>query len=291
MKIGGFLLVVGLASAAVAQAEPSPASVPALAPLLKAGVEARLLERIGDLDAWAVLSMGKAGVIYTTADGRFLVEGSVFGGEDARNMTLAHQQRAIAMVSGGSAVLPPPGPQAIAVGPTGAASAAKLVEVRPATPEALYRALAEAPGVDFTVPGRPTLLLVVDPSCPHCKAMWGDLRPYLQRREIGVRLVVAATPGSDAENQAAHLLALGSKDEAWAAWERIVTGTAGAAGSTAVSPTAFEDGKAKVAQNVELYLALRLPGTPFAVYRSGSEVRVLAGRPDNIAAIVAELKR
>jgi len=283
------LLAVALISTGAALAQesgPAPASVPALAPLLKAGVEARLLERLGHLDAWAVLGMGKAGVIYTTTDGLYLVEGSVFAGDDSRNMTLTHQQRAVAMISTAPVTLPPPGPPKVSAAAAQSPDVGKPSE-RLTTPEGLYQALSEAPGVDFTVPGRPTLIMVVDPSCPHCKAMWGDLRPYLQRREIGVKLVLVASPGTAAEEQAATILYGTNKEVARDEWEQVVNGRP----LPILKTDMANEGAAKVAENVALYGNLRLPGTPFAIYRSGTDIRVLAGRPDNISAVVAELKR
>ncbi len=278
------LLSVGvIASLPVHAQMPNPETVPALNELRSLSAKIDPLEEVGGLNAWAVTRNGQAGVLYTSRDGRYLVQGMIFDAADPAktSITVRHQQQATAIAQQSSA-------------PVTQSTLPSVVSPPAAPPnraEAFWSELVAAPGIEWAAPGRPNLLMVVDPTCPYCLATWRELAPMVGKT-VAVKLILIAGADQSSAQLAAWLLNLPS-DAARRAWNELAMGVPSdearqvAQGRHQMPTTSYQ----KIQENAQLAQRRNISGTPFLAYRSGAgAIRVLTGKPDNISAVLAEMQ-
>jgi len=224
-------------------AEGAPTRPPILDWLEAQGVALTPLGEEGGLAAWlGEAPGGRMQTFYLTPDGRHIVAGLMFGlgGTNVtaaqlatmrgrieaerrriqeRDRLVADAQRAL---EGGfeRALAPVPerregaGPSAgpTPTGPTRAAGA------EPERREALMRAAAATAWFSIGRADVPVVYMVADPQCPHCHAVWAQLKPRVEAGEIAVRIIlVAALPGSEA--RAISIMARPEPGRVWLAGE------------------------------------------------------------------------
>lgn len=276
------LLTLGVLMAASAYSEmPAVGTVAAFTDLRALGARIEPLEEVSGLHAWAVIRDDQAGVVYTSLDGRYLIQGMIYDTADPAkaSVTVRHQQQAVALAQK-TAALGIAGP---AVPPAKAIPTASQPTNRA---EAFWAELVAAPGIDYPAPNQPQLLMVVDPTCPYCLATWRELAPLVGKR-LAVKLVLLSGAEQSSAQLAAWLLDeyATSPDVARRAWHRISEGVLPESGFGG-SSSAFS----KLQGNAQLAQRRNISGTPFLVYRAGGKIRVLTGRPDNLSAVLAEMQ-
>ena len=175
----GLLSVLALAGCGAAQ-QGHP---PALQPLLERGFEVhRGFDAGGGLDGWVMVQGHQPMVVYTTADGEFLISGVLVNAE-GENLTAGH-----------------------------------LEQHRPAADlAAVYEALEQ---VDYIAEGEASAVAPVyvffDPRCGHCHDAWRELQPWVGRG-LELRWVPVPLMGRQSAAQAAALLQADDRGAALAA--------------------------------------------------------------------------
>lgn len=154
-----------------------------------------------------------------------------------------------------------PGPRAAAQ-PTDPAAAARFVSA--VSKERFQAAIEEAAWFSVGNPSAPTLVMVVDPQCPHCHDHWAAVRQRVVDGALQVRLVmIAALPGSEAK--AVSILSRQDPGRAW------MQGEGSEANAAVQAPPPAESTQARNARN---FLALNnkfsrdvgVTATPFMAY-------------------------
>lgn len=140
-----------------------------------------------------------------------------------------------------------------------------------------------AAGVVVGEVGKPLILMLVDPQCPHCKETWGELKESVAKGNVRVKLVPIGAEGSENEKQAAKLLRI---KEPLQAWNKFVDGDKAVLSG---DPGAAE--LAAVKANMQMAINWKIQATPYIVYRGvDGKVKVVQGKPDKIANVLNDVK-
>lgn len=286
---------------ALAQETAAPAvstqSIPAaLSPALSQGVQMRFLTEEDGLKAWALRKDGKVSVVWTTPDGQRLFQENALIKERFDRL-VSYQVQADTIFA--QAIEAPAASVAVAAPkPVLAKAQPDRLPPQPMTVDGLWNDLLAAPGITFgeMKPGRPVLLMVAEPTCPFCRAMFQEMKPALDAGRFVLKIVVVAPPGSVTEGMAAAILERSPTDarDQWSDLMRgiLPSGSYGAAyGESAdAEGDQISPGLVALQANAALYHKWQIGGTPFSVYRTDGGIRVLTGKPRNVDSVLAVLK-
>lgn len=140
-----------------------------------------------------------------------------------------------------------------------------------------------AAGVVVGEAGKPLILMLVDPQCPHCKETWSELKEPVAKGNVRVKLVPIGAEGSENEKQAAKLLRI---KEPLQVWNKFVAGDKAALSG---DPGAAE--LAAVRANMQMAINWKIQATPYIVYRGADgKVKIVQGKPDKIASVLNDVK-
>lgn len=140
-----------------------------------------------------------------------------------------------------------------------------------------------AAGVVVGQEGKPLVLMLVDPHCQYCKATWAELYEPISKGVLRVKLVPIGAEGSENEKQAAKFL---RAPDPLNTWQKFVGGDKSV---LAGEPPASD--LAAVRSSMAMVLNWKIQATPYIVYRGAdSKVKVVQGKPEKIANVLADLK-
>lgn len=285
---------------------PDVNSIPILNGIVHNGAKLYYMGERSGLHGWFIVKDGQIQMIYVTSDKKTAIIGAVFTAEGdnvtspqiealaASNAEVsgiingpARQQEEIiraGAIPGGAASVPSSVP---ANAQNAAAPAAKdavpMVALSPG--DRLYQDLKAAAGVRAGTNETSEILMIVSPTCPHCKATWRALRDYVKNGSVSVKLIpVTNDPKKDETRAAAQLLKAANPVETW---DKYVEGDASALGGEA-DPIQLK----AVLANTELLLKWNIQATPYLVYRSkDGRVKIVQGEPQRMPAVLSDLMK
>jgi protein-disulfide isomerase len=300
-------------------AEPDSSTNPVLAAIKKTGANVYYMGTRGGLDGWLVVKGSQLQIAYAITGSQNLMIGALFG-PSGENISSAQLQSifdehpelknlfvnaAQATAAATSASTTPGTLSPSAMGLNGGNPAADAqtkifagasgmqmpsgtmlpaVQTYTSPGEHLYHDLLQARGVDLGSPNTPELLMVMDPTCPHCKATWKMLRDKVFSNALHVHLVVISRDADDKEESrvAAQLMQVTNPAEAW---DKYVNGDKDQLAGTP-DPALIQAVKA----NHDVVDGWRIRSTPFLVYRGrDGKVKIVEGEPMEASALFSDL--
>lgn len=309
--------------AAVSKDVPDPRSNPVLAEIIRYGARIFYMGRLGVADSWFIYKNRQIQFAYTFGDGKNALIGAMFG-PDGQGVTAQQfdnlvntnpevnllmktattsmsspedraalgNQVAAVMLGGGADAPSAVGKLPMATIDSGSTSAsassspAAVSSPALGTPgERLFADLSKASGVELGTEAAPLVVMVMSPTCPHCKSSWRSLRDAVQGGKIRVRLIpVGATP--EEESLGAQLLHVA---DPLTVWDKYV-GNALGGDKTQLSGTADEASLKAVKANYVLADSWSIRDTPYFVYRGkNGKIKVLRGEPEKVSAFLNDV--
>lgn len=237
--------IVGAGFTAGAAAQATEAYPKILNQAVSAGVSVvRSFPAASGLTGWLLSQGGRYSIVYTTADKKTLLVGSLIG-ENGQNLS------------------------------------AKLEEQFVPRPDftALFQRLEKATYVTEGTAHAPkgVVYVFVDPNCPYCHFTWRALQPY-EAAGLQVRWIPVATLGPTSLPKAIEVLAAADKTAAFKAMEANHGKPWSPSAQSA--ETSHPAQVAALRQNGELMDAFGISGTPGVIWRDKQgKVQVKAGMP------------
>jgi len=151
----------------------------------------------------------------------------------------------------------------------------------PALSERFFEELKSAAGVTLGRNPKAEILMVIGPSCPHCKKTWKEIRGAVRDGLIQVRLIPLMNTSGDLKTSALLLKA----ENPLEAWDRYVEGDLFAFEGEADG----EQAKAVMLNNV-LMEKWNIKATPCIVYRDkNNRIKIVKGEPRDVREIFDDL--
>jgi protein-disulfide isomerase len=297
-------VVVGLSGAAVA-ATPTPVTTKTAAPLasadvvpdpnanpmlsqyIKDGIKLYYIGSRSGMDGWFLLKDGKIQVVYTTADKQSILIGAMYGvdgtsvTEDAvKDLSAEHPEIAqavnMALAQTAQASLQP-----VQQSPMNGANAVGDFAKPLSAGERLVQELRVAAAVDLGDSKAPMIFMIMDPSCPHCKATWKMLRDSVFKNAVQLHLIPIGR-NDDAERAAARLLTV---PDALHAWDKYVEGD-----KTQLAGDADPFSLGSIKANRNIIDRWKITETPYLVYRGKDHtVKIVSGEPKKIQTLLDDV--
>ena len=299
-------------AAATSAADPDPAANPVLASIMKLGTQVYYLGSRGGLEGWLIVKNSQLQIAYALPNSQNLIIGALFG-PSGENISSAQIERVFSdhpdlKNTFTSAAQAASGMPATAGNPMAAAMAARAqamtaftnqaaglgaasIPTLPATApllaspgERLMQDVQKAATVTLGNPSAPQILIVMDPTCPHCKATWKMLRDKVIGNSLQIRLIVISRNADDAEEEraAAQLLHVANPLETW---DKYVDGD-----KAQLAGTPDASLLQSVRANHTIVDGWHIQHTPFLVYRGkDGKVKIVEGEPTNVQAILSDL--
>lgn len=273
-----------LASLLVLLSIPAMAAEPAkpvvLQNLEKQGVALRYLGNDNGVNGWVGFQNGQEQYFYATPDGQAIISGIMMNSKgDIVTMRQIQQLREREpSVDKLAADVPPPAP------PTSQATAADAQQNPSAKSEQLWADFQSSSWVTLGSKDAPVIYMIVDPKCPHCHEAIDDIRKggYIEKGQLQLRLIPVGLMDAQSLVQAANLLTV---PDPKSAFYQHLDGDKKALWVNEKADTS------KIEANIELMRKWKLDVTPFSVYKDkAGKLKILRGRPENLKALVAELK-
>lgn len=234
------LLFLGSVSACTSAGEYPPAIKDAV----DAGMQVvKSFPAPSGLTGWVMSQGGDHSIVYTTADRKTLLVGTIIGTK-GQNLSALHQEEFIPKpdLSGPYAKLE---------------KASYVVEGQAANPKSL-------------------IYVFVDPNCPFCHMLWRALQPY-EKAGLQVRWLLVDTLGPTSMPKAVEVLAAPDKAAAFRKMEDNYGKPWNPAGISAESHPEIVEG---IRKNSEMLSGFALGGTPGIVWKDADgKVNVKAGMP------------
>jgi len=306
-------IILGGAHSAWAQQQPLPFnpsahppeinSIPVLANMVKDGAKLYYLGERSGLNGWFIIKGKQIQMIYVTQDQQTALIGGMFTakGENITGPQIKHlaetnndikrlidgttqQQKEVTTAgseSGGVASVS--GDKESSEKKT---MANNLPAVTSSPGERLLQDLKAAAGVSLGASDTaPELMMVAAPGCPNCKETWNELRDSVKSGKIRVRIIpVYNSLGGDESRIAGQLLRVANPLDAW---DRFVSGD-----KTALDGTPDEAAMRAIVANLTLVSKWSIQGYPYLAYRGqDGRVKIVQGRPERMAAVLADLSR
>ena len=251
------------------------------------------------LDMWIATRDSSLQLVYTTADHQaMLLEGTLLG-PNGENLTTelqsefvaAHPDQAEAMLKNVSQNNP-----ALKNTPFGAASPApnsgQTSAATPAAPAAaptapasrsenLWQDLSTAKTISFGADTAPTVYMIADLTCDHCKDLWIKLSPAVAASSLHLQILPIAILGKTSQDAAASVLSQSNPADAWL--DHIKGGKNDA--------PATAEGIAALAANQALAKKYKLLSTPTLIYRDHvtNAVKLVFGNPNDMIGIWTDM--
>lgn len=233
-----FALGLGLLAGQALAANPAP-----IARMTQMG--ATVLKQyppVGGLTGWMMQSQGQQQLFYTTADGRYLLHGTLY---DSQGRPTGPSQ---SQVASQDAVLTP------------AAQTGRDLDAVYAT-VASYGGIVEGRGIP--------LYVFFDPNCPYCHKLWRALRPRLDRFEVHWLPVNVLNPATGSAKMAGVFAA---RDKA-AALGRMFEQSVSGSGSNRQAEVAMS-------YNVLALDKTGQHAVPTLLYKASGKANMVVGLPD-----------
>lgn len=280
---------------------PDIATIPVLTNIVKEGAKLYYMGERSGLHGWFIIKNGQIQMIYLSPDQQTVLIGGMFSskGENVttpqiqalleRNNEVkqlmsgsAQQQREIykAGEAGGAGSVP-----AGVADKNASKNVGGLPSVSASPGERLMQDLKAAAGVTVGQSDNAELMMIVAPSCPNCKKTWQELRESVRANKLQVRLIpVYMSLGGEESRVASQLLRVQNPLEAW---DRYVEGD-GSLLEGGPDDTAMR----AVVSNINLVTKWNIQGYPYLVYRGkDGRIKIVQGRPERMAALLADLGR
>lgn len=210
------------------------------------------------LTGWVVSYQGSDRIVYSTADGEFLISGVLLDAQ-GNDLTEEHQKNWLPKPSWGDL--------ATSYFITEPSLAANLATDPKASAETNAEISVEAP--------KSTIYMFYDANCPFCHLAWVALQPYRQAG-LEVRWIPVAYLKPDSRDKAAALLST-PKDEQAALLEKSMQAFGKNDTAELSKPPSTED-KEQLQTNMNLMQSLGLNGTPGWVWlNEAGEMQAQAG--------------
>lgn len=300
LKIGGAIKAdPSAAPAAAAAANETTVDlrrIPIIQTALQNGAELYYLGERSGMHGFLLYKDGRVQIVYLTPDQKSVVFGGMYssegvdvtsaqignaGKENAQLKALlaaaSEQQREIERLGMGSY-----GPQDQVQQQAAKTSMVASVPLSPG--ERLMSDFINAAGVTVGQDGKPLVLMLVDPQCQFCKATWKELYEPITKGVLRVKLVPIGAEGSENEKQAARFLRV---SDPLNSWNKFVNGDKDVLAGDPATPELLA-----VRATMGMVLSWKIQATPYLVYRgSDGRVKVVQGKPDKIATVLADLKQ
>lgn len=272
------------------QSQPEPPMPPVLRESIKKGAQSKYLGLYHGLHGWVVVKGGKPEFHYVTEDGKAIIMGILF--DENGNMITGEQLRMLRLSDGASTYKLSDNYK------KRAEEDAKIAEERaaatkPAEPEAepkkelsmaeqFYAMVEEGNWIRVGSRKAPIMYAFIDPDCPHCRKFLTDIKPFIDRDVIQLRMLPVGF-NERTLKKAAYLLA--APDPAGQIF-RYIEGDAEAL---------FVPGDIQTigaTKNIAIMKTFNIEGTPVITYKSSDgKVRFVRGAPDSVALLIDEIER
>ncbi len=268
---------------------PDTKSVPILSNIEKGGAKLHFMGERSGLYGWLIVKDGQVQMIYVTPDRKTALIGGMFTSE-GDNVT-GQQIIALGQINKEVAdILNGPAKQQEELnkinGITGGAPITgnnKALSANLSPGERLFRDLQAANGVILGKNDRAEIMMVMDPTCPHCKATWKELRDAVMANRVQVRLIpVTNDPESDNTRAGARLLMDPNPLETW---ERYVNGD-----KNVLNGDVEQNRIEAILLNNQLIEKWNIRSTPYLAYRAkDGKVKIVQGKPERMATVLSDL--
>lgn len=238
--LGGAALLSGAGHVFAVENYPKP-----IQQAVDAGVKMeKTFPAASGLTGWVLSQGGQYSVVFTTADKKTLVAGTLIG-ENGENLTSRYEEMHV------------PKPDLSAM-------------------------VKELDKSAYVIEGpmqnpRKTIHVFVDANCPFCHYTWKALQPY-EKAGLQVRWILVDTLGPTSMPKAIEVLTAPDKTAAFKAMEE--NHGKSWSPSARASATASPDAAASIRKNTELMTRFGLSGTPAVIWKDGhGKVNVKGGMP------------
>jgi protein-disulfide isomerase len=245
-------------------------------PIAKLGQDGAKLTYLGNdlgYDAWIAIKDGQEQYFYVAPGGKIIFLGIMFS-EDGRAVTFDQLKRlANAQVPIKDA------PQVQENAPT--VSPSSVAQQKLSKSERLWQDVTTAHAISWGASvTAPTLYLVADPLCPHCKDLMKMFAPLVEVGTLKVNIILVGVAHEDSPALAAGIL--GSSDPLRSLLD-LMNGKALPPKGDAADP--------RLAQNLTILTKWGFAGTPVTVYRAKDGViKLLEGVPKSTSSILEDLR-
>lgn len=242
--------------------------------LVDQGAQIRYLGNEHGMDAWITIKNGQEQYFYVKPDGSAFVMGLMF---DKTGELVTIDQVSRLRGEDGNEIL-----DALASDVSSATKAESVAFKSPS--ERLFHDIENSNWVPMGAAAAPALYAFIDPQCPHCHSFIEDLRKknILENGRAQLRVIPVGFK-EETRAQAAFLLATPNPMEKW---YRHMDGDESAL------PAKSEINQQGVQRNISILQNWELSVTPIILYRAlDGSVKIVRGRPKDVDALVADLKK
>jgi len=271
------LVLMPFAGQAVAQ-ESAPAVPEALQVLAERGAQVRYLGTKHGMQGWISIFQGQEQYHYVTPDGQGFVMGILFD-KDGSMVTIDQVRDLQAQNDGVLDALAMDKPREETLAEAKEETNEAFEYKSPA--EKMFADVSNSNYVSFGNKDAPVIYSFMDPQCPHCHTFMKDLREgYLDKGLVQVRVV----PVGFREETLAQAAVLLASPDAQTAWYDHLD-------EKKMLPAKTDVNTEGVQKNLMLMQNWKFDVTPMTVYRGkDGKVKIIRGRADNLANIVADLE-
>jgi thiol:disulfide interchange protein DsbG len=273
------------------QSQPEPPMPLVLRESLKKGAQSKYLGLYHGLHGWVVVKGGKPEFHYVTEDGKAILMGILF--DENGNMVTGEQLRMLRLSDGASTYKLSDNYKKraeeeakIAEERAAAAKTAQETKEEPkkelSMAEKFYAMVEEGNWIRVGSRKAPVMYAFIDPDCSHCRKFLRDIKPFIDRNVIQLRMLPVGFNESTLR-KAAYLLAAPDPE---AQIFRYIEGDAEAL---------FVPGDIQTigaTKNIAIMKTFNIEGTPVITYKSSdNKVRFVRGAPDSVALLIDEIER
>jgi len=273
---------------------PDVSNVPFFMALLKQGGKYFPMGERSGLQGWLLIVDGRMQMVYSTPDNRSVIIGSLFTAEGksvtgVQMIQLIENNKEVYGLLDASLKKMQGASSAEGASPEAAPAQdfslpiKETVTAATLSPgEQLLQDLQGASGVVLGKGNGPELTMIMETTCPNCKAAWKTLRDPVMAGKIRLRLVPVSNMTPESEGSSAMLLEI---TDPLAAWDKYVLGN-----KEALAGTPSANHVQALQANRAVLDKWKIQATPYIVYRGkDGKIKIIVGKPDQLSAILADL--
>ena len=277
------LMVLAFPGVAFSADPPLPEPLKALA---HQGAELRYLGNDGGMDGWVTFKDGHEQYFYISPDQQSIIMGVLYNNKGdlitARQIdALRKKDPTVDKIAATPETAPAPSGD---VAPAATAATPDQKQAAPSKAQQLYSDMEASSWIALGQKTAPVIYTIIDPQCPHCHDMIQDVRKsgLLEKGQIQMRIIPVGLMSEDSLKQSANLLA--EANPAAALFKHLE-------GDKTALMKDPNPNTQSVQRNMVMMQTWKLDVTPFSLYKSKlGEIKILRGRPNDLKAIVADLK-
>lgn len=244
--------------------------------LANEGAQVRFLGKDHGVEGWIAIKNGQEQYFYVLPNDGGFVSGILF---DARGKPVTIDQVRRLRAQGDDLL-----DQLTADSPEQSTNIADATEAKKyefKTPsEQLFSDIESSNWVPLGKAGTPLFYSFIDPQCPHCHSMLGDMKPLIDSGRVQVRMIPVGFK-EETKAQAAYLLATPAPERVW--WAHM-------GGDETALPARKEINQQGVQRNMSVMQSWKLSVTPLIIYRGQDDkVKIIRGKPKDIEAFINDL--